>query len=157
MLSYNNAVPPSAQSSLPTALAPAPPFSHAIPPAPSALPFITINFSNSSSSPLTATAHAHSPTNHSLSPSQPTLSTPPSTTIHDSTQETKWAELTAHFAEARLRQHAWDWSSKDKDWLPIYKYQVVTNISDVWIEWAEGIGGFLPVHDLTEHWGARWR
>jgi hypothetical protein len=34
---------------------------------------------------------------------------------------------------------------------------VVTTISDIWIEWAEGVDGFLPVRDLTERWGARWR
>lgn len=159
MPSYSNAAlppilsPPSAVSS--SAL---PPLNSTLP-ASSAPSSITINLSDLPSLPSTATAHAHPSVTHPLSSPQPAHSILPSptTTSHDSAQKTKWAELVAHFDEAHLRQHEWEWSSKDKDWLPIYKYQAVVNISDIWTEWAEGIGGFVSVRDLTERWGARWR
>jgi hypothetical protein len=103
---------------------------------------------------VTATAH----TTHSLPLELPTLpASRPSAEHGDPAKEEKWAQLTARFDESRLRQHVWEWVSKDKDWLPVYKYQPVTTISDIWVEWAEGVGGFLSVRDLTECWGARWR
>lgn len=105
-------------------------------------------------SPVTATAHAtYSP---SLQPPVPPALRP-SAEHEDPVKELKWTKLTAHFNESQLRQHAWEWVVKDKDWLPIYKYQQVTTISDIWVEWAEGLHGFLSVRNLTERWGARWR
>jgi hypothetical protein len=137
--------------SLPPAFSPAPPLPLALPALPST---ITINLSGSPSSPVTATAHTtYSP------PSQPIFPapSPPSSSVSDPVQEQRWADLLARFDETQLRRHAWDWVAKDKDWLPIYKYQPVTDISDIWVEWAEGVDGFLSVRDLTERWGARWR
>ena len=68
-----------------------------------------------------------------------------------------FADALTRFSESQLRQHQWEWVVKDKDWLPIYKYQQVTTISDIWDKWAQGLHGFLSVRDLTERWGARWR
>lgn len=75
----------------------------------------------------------------------------------DPIHEVKWAELVARFDEARLHRHLWDWAVKEKDWLPIYRYQPVSDISDIWTEWSVGVDGFLPVRDLVDRWGARWR
>ena len=33
----------------------------------------------------------------------------------------------------------------------------MTQISDIWVEWSDGVDGYLSVQDLTECWGARWR
>jgi len=101
---------------------------------------------------------AYCDTTHSLPLQPPALpDLRPFAEHGDPAQELKWAELTVRFDESRLRRHAWEWVSKDRDWLPIYKYQPVATISDIWSEWAEGVGGFLSVRDLTERWSARWR
>jgi hypothetical protein len=106
---------------------------------------------------MTTTAHKGAAT-YSLPSQPPALPGPrPSAEHGDPAKELKWAELIARFDEVQLRRHAWEWVCKDKDWLPIYKYQPVTTISDIWCEWAEGVGGFLSVRELTECWGARWR
>jgi hypothetical protein len=69
----------------------------------------------------------------------------------------KWRALTDRFEEVHLRRHQWEWVSKDNNWLPVYMYQPVNHITDIWTEWSTGIDGFLPTRDLTECWGARWR
>lgn len=143
------ALPPT----LPPPSAPAPALPPSLP-APAAPSTITINLSGSSLSPVTATAHTTCAL--PLQPPAPPASGP-SAACRDPAQEPKWAELTARFDVSQLQRHAWDWVSKDKDWLPIYKYQPVSSISDIWDEWAEGLHGFLSVRELTEHWGARWR
>jgi len=51
--------------------------------------------------------------------------------------------------------HEWDW--EDRDYLPHYEYQSVSCITDVWTEWASGLNGYIPVQDLTERWGPKWR
>lgn len=53
-----------------------------------------------------------------------------------------------------MRKHDW---SYDKDFLPVYQYQTVSRISDIWHEWSTGLNGYLPVRNLNEAWGARWR
>jgi hypothetical protein len=155
-------LPPSplaSESSVPATMPrlPLPPAATSLP-ATTALPSaITINFSGLPSAPVMTATACHD-TTHSL-PSQPPAlpDSRPSAECGDPALELKWAELTVRFNESQLRRHAWEWVGRDKDWLPIYRYQPVTTISDIWSEWAEGVSGFLSVRDLTERWGARWR
>jgi Transcriptional activator of glycolytic enzymes len=67
----------------------------------------------------------------------------------------KWALLVAKFSDSQLRRHQWEWTGGD--WLPYYRYKPVAQISDIWLEWSDGVEGFLSVRALTEGWGARWR
>ncbi|GBE83984.1 hypothetical protein SCP_0510430 [Sparassis crispa] len=70
-------------------------------------------------------------------------------------QALKWAALASKHGDERLRRHAqWDFHG---EWLPYYEYQPVCQITDIWTEWAEGIGNYLPVQLLCEEWGAKWR
>jgi len=66
----------------------------------------------------------------------------------------KWAAITQKFNQ-QASTHEWDW--QDGDYLPRYEYQPLTCITDVWTEWASGLNGYIPVRDLMERWGARWR
>ena len=54
-----------------------------------------------------------------------------------------------------MSSHEWDW--EDGDYLPHYEYQPVSHITDVWTEWASGLNGYIPVQDLMERWGPKWR
>jgi hypothetical protein len=63
--------------------------------------------------------------------------------------------LAKKYGDNRLQTHKWEWISDD--WLPYYKYQTVQQISDIWVEWSDGLGGCLSVRELNEEWGARWR
>ncbi|THH20826.1 hypothetical protein EW146_g575, partial [Bondarzewia mesenterica] len=67
----------------------------------------------------------------------------------------KWNSLIAKYGEDRMRLHHCSWINGE--WLPLYKYQAVMQISDIWTEWTIGLNGYLPVRDLDEGWGARWR
>ncbi|THH17357.1 hypothetical protein EW146_g3440 [Bondarzewia mesenterica] len=67
----------------------------------------------------------------------------------------KWNSLVAKYGEDRMRLHHCSWINGE--WLPLYKYQAVMQISDIWTEWTIGLNGYLPVRDLDEGWGARWR
>lgn len=42
-------------------------------------------------------------------------------------------------------------------WLPFYRFQPLARITDIWKEFDEGLNGFLPVRDLNNTWGAKWR
>jgi hypothetical protein len=41
--------------------------------------------------------------------------------------------------------------------VPHYKYTAADAIWDYWIEWKEGVNGFIAVEELTTTWAARWR
>jgi hypothetical protein len=77
------------------------------------------------------------------------------TVLRDDASQTKWAALVAKYDEGHLKRHQWEWASGD--WLPYYRYKHATQISDIWVEWSDGVDGYLSVWDLTECWGARWR
>ncbi|GBE80950.1 hypothetical protein SCP_0306730 [Sparassis crispa] len=69
-------------------------------------------------------------------------------------QALKWAVLTRKHGDEQLQRYAqWDFHG---EWLPYYEYQSVHQITDIWTEWAEGIGNYLPVRLLCEEWGAKW-
>jgi hypothetical protein len=55
----------------------------------------------------------------------------------------------------RLYRHKWEWVSGA--WLPYYRYLPVHTISEVWTVWSSGLDGHLPVRELEERWGPKWR
>jgi hypothetical protein len=88
--------------------------------------------------------------------SQPvlTLSAVAAVVSGDARKAEQWKALTDKFDETRMRKHDW---SYDTDYMPFYRFQQVSQICDVWTEWSTGLNGFLPVRNLNEGWGARWR
>jgi hypothetical protein len=76
------------------------------------------------------------------------------TAVADSRSEI-WTALTKRYGRARLDAHGWEW--KDSDWLPHYRYQPVSMITELWTEHTEGFGGRLSTRELAERWGAKWR
>jgi hypothetical protein len=115
--------------------APSPPF-----------PSFTISFGGTSSDPVISA----SPT--FLPPSAPSAAQHVDAITES--KHLKWAAITQKFNQ-QAGTHEWDW--EDGDYLPRYEYQPITCITDVWTEWASGLNGYIPVRDLTERWGARWR
>jgi hypothetical protein len=67
----------------------------------------------------------------------------------------KWAHLTAKYGRAKLDGHQWEW--KGGDWLPMYRYQPVDLITDLWVEHVDGLNGHLLARELKDRWGARWQ
>jgi hypothetical protein len=59
------------------------------------------------------------------------------------------------YGEVRFRKHSPEWLSGD--WVPHYKYATADAIWDYWVEWKEGLNGFIGVEELTTTWGAKWR
>ncbi|OAX36863.1 hypothetical protein K503DRAFT_867272 [Rhizopogon vinicolor AM-OR11-026] len=55
----------------------------------------------------------------------------------------------------RLQKHGWELVCGEL--LPIYAFQPVTRITEIWDEHAAGLNGYLAVRDLDERWQARWR
>jgi hypothetical protein len=91
--------------------------------------------------------------------SQPvTLPTPPAlpqaVSSDDDRKLAQWKALTDKFDEVRMRKHEWQYEA---DYVPCYHFQQVTRICDIWTEWSTGLNGFLPVRNLNEGWGSRWR
>ncbi len=66
----------------------------------------------------------------------------------------QWKVLTDKFDEVHMWKHEWQY---DTDYIPFYCFQKVTGICEIWTEWSTGLNGFLPVRNLNEGWGARWR
>ncbi|KAJ7031080.1 hypothetical protein C8F04DRAFT_1111482 [Mycena alexandri] len=54
-----------------------------------------------------------------------------------------------------LAAHQWKWLAGD--WLPEYKHPTLKQITDIWGEWVDGIGGCIPVEILTRTWGPKWK
>jgi hypothetical protein len=67
----------------------------------------------------------------------------------------RWDALLVKYGQACVTKHQWEWIHGD--FLPFYTYQPVNTITDYWIKWTEGIGGYLSTRELTEVWGAKWR
>jgi hypothetical protein len=61
----------------------------------------------------------------------------------------------AALGEGQLYRHKWEWTNGT--WLPYYRYLPVHSITDVWTEWSSGLDGHLPVRELEEQWGPKWR
>ncbi|KIJ57728.1 hypothetical protein HYDPIDRAFT_120401 [Hydnomerulius pinastri MD-312] len=70
-------------------------------------------------------------------------------------RQQQWDALTALFKPSQLYNHTWEWVANEL--VPIYVFQPVTRITEIWDEYTGGINGFLAVRDLDERWQARWR
>ncbi|KAF8273937.1 hypothetical protein EI94DRAFT_1696523 [Lactarius quietus] len=118
----------------------------------SSLPAIIINFSGLPTNPSVS---ATSPSASTIFPSpvsQPVASLappalPPATFSDDDRKLAQWKALTNKFDE-------WLYEA---DYVPLYHFQPVTKICDIWTEWSTELNGFLPVRNLNEGWGARWQ
>jgi hypothetical protein len=87
---------------------------------------------------------------------KPTPDAAVETSVPEQTQrQAAWLALMSQFGTQRVLKHQWEWTGGH--YLPYYRYQPITQISDIWTEWAEGLNGHLSVRQLTEKWGARWR
>lgn len=90
------------------------------------------------------------PTSFVSAPSAPqTPSFPPGS------PEERQQHYFSRYGEVRFRKHAPKWV--DGDWLPHYQYLSADAIWDYWLEWKEGVDGFISVEELTTTWGAKWR
>ena len=102
-----------------------------------------------------STASLSAPTVLSAPVDQPTANlVPQAVSSDDDRRLAQWKALTAKFDEVRMRKHEWLYEA---DYVPLYRFQQVTHICDIWTEWSTGLNGFLPVRNLNEGWGARWR
>jgi hypothetical protein len=139
------------------------------------IPSITINFSGSQSgtfqvpqivmaNPVTSTpsfshnglpSPASQPALSSGANTQPQLFSQSLSPSENDLKAIKWAQIAAKYGDARLRNHDWDFI--DGEFLPHYNFRPLTQISEVWTEWTEGIDGCLSLRELDEGWGARWR
>lgn len=122
-----------------------------VPSATPPLPNITISVTGSPSNPVISATPSF--------PQQPVPSAAPlsmaaANVLEEDTRAAQWKTLTDKFDETRMQKHEWTY---DTDFLPIYRYQTVTRISDIWNEWSTGLNGYLAVRNLNEAWNARWR
>ncbi|KAJ7017767.1 hypothetical protein C8F04DRAFT_1154470 [Mycena alexandri] len=172
--------PPSFPSSAPSALspfAPAIPSPFVAPAIPGPVPMFTVpNFtinispagtlissSSSASLPLPPTHSTLSPFSINTSsnmplpvPPPPHLSIPFTPIGQDaSIPASKWASLCSKFPASQLAAHQWKWLAGD--WLPEYEHPTLKQITDIWGEWVDGIGGCIPVEILTRTWGPKWK
>jgi len=86
----------------------------------------------------------------------PASVTPSQTSSADlNARQQKWDALTGQFDTKQLQRHSWEWVSEE--FLPVYTFQPVTHITEIWDEHAAGLNGFLAVHDFDKHWQAHWR
>lgn len=131
------------------------------------LPSMAISLPRSSSDPTVLSIPFTSESTHRLQTTNMSTSTPASTSTptptlsavaavasEGVTKAAQWKGLTDKFDETRMRQHQWEYN---KDYMPIYRYQPAPRICDIWVEWSTGLNGYLPVRNLNEAWGARWR
>lgn len=128
---------------------------------------LTIPEAQVSSQVTAATPSSERPTS-SNSPSTSMVTqtpTPPSSAQRRSNGDTssgndigtiKWRALASRFGDDHLRRHS-GWSFKDGEWLPIYHFQSLTCITDIWVKYADGLGGHLPVQFMNKVWGAKWK
>ena len=137
-----------AVTNLPTPLSPSP-----------SLPAITINLSGLLTNPSVSTASSSAPTGLSPPVNQPTANIvppalPQAVSSDDDRRLAQWKALTDKFDEVCMWKHEWLYEA---DYVPLYCFQQVTHICDIWTEWSTGLNGFLPVRNLKEGWGARWQ
>ncbi|KAI0073130.1 hypothetical protein K474DRAFT_261911 [Panus rudis PR-1116 ss-1] len=85
-------------------------------------------------------------------------SSAPTTVAAETPEARKWNELLGRYPhwQARLQQHP-EWTFEGSQWVPVYRFQPVNAIMDIWTEFAEGIGAYLPVRFMNEVWGAKWK
>lgn len=68
---------------------------------------------------------------------------------------TKWDALRARYGDDLVFQHVWQLIGSEL--MPLYDMQPVKTIVDVWHEFASGLNSFLPVRELEENFGSKWR
>lgn len=83
-----------------------------------------------------------------------TISSQSAATSEDATRAREWHALTQKLDETRMRKHEWEYKH---EYIPIYRFETISRITNVWDEWSVGLHGQLPVRELTEIWGAKWR
>lgn len=150
---------PSTSISLPTTPAPLSPLSGPSQSMRSAS--ITINFGDSTTTavvseapgtqvlPLTFSSPFHPGT--IFAPSN-AYSHPSGTNPHIKLEE----ELRGRYGDRRFNLHCpWRWDGTGL--VPSYEFQKVATISDVWVEWTEGLNDHIPLRELHEKWSSRWR
>ncbi|TFY73390.1 hypothetical protein EWM64_g10622, partial [Hericium alpestre] len=49
------------------------------------------------------------------------------------------------------------WALVGSELTPSYLMQSCQTITDIWSEYTVGLNGFLPVRELEENWGPKWR
>lgn len=77
------------------------------------------------------------------------------TLISSDPRSEKWAQLTAKYGHTKLDAHEWEW--RGNDWLPVYRYQPVGVITDLWTEHVDGLNHHLSTHELKDRWDAKWQ
>ncbi|KAK6981671.1 hypothetical protein R3P38DRAFT_3233744 [Favolaschia claudopus] len=82
-------------------------------------------------------------------------STPQSSTLTPGSPEERQQFYFHRYGADRFRKHSPEWV--DGNWLPRYRYSSADGIWDYWVEWKEGVDGFISVEELTTVWGAKWR
>ncbi|KAK6987922.1 hypothetical protein R3P38DRAFT_3227051 [Favolaschia claudopus] len=82
-------------------------------------------------------------------------STPEPSTYTPRSPEERQQFYFQRYGADRFRKHSPEWV--DGNWLPRYKYSSADGIWDYWVEWKEGVDGFISVEELTTVWGAKWR
>ncbi|KAG1726040.1 hypothetical protein EDD22DRAFT_961520 [Suillus occidentalis] len=106
--------------------------------------------------PMHPTAHpAILATSIIIPPPSVATGTATATTADLDARQQQWTSLVDRFGVKQLLKHGWEWVSGD--YLPLYTFQPVTRITEVWDEYVAGLNGFLAVHDLDERWQAHWR
>jgi hypothetical protein len=60
----------------------------------------------------------------------------------------------SRYGTQRFLKHSPEWVNGD--WLPHYKYSKANTIWDYWVEWKDGVDGYIGVKELTTTWGAKW-
>ncbi|KAK7027698.1 hypothetical protein R3P38DRAFT_3190769 [Favolaschia claudopus] len=81
--------------------------------------------------------------------------TPQLSTLTPGSPEERQQFYFQRYGADRFRKHSPEWV--DGDWLPRYKYSSADGIWEYWVEWKEGVDGFISVEELTTTWGAKWR
>lgn len=77
--------------------------------------------------------------------------------LDEEVRAAEWKRLTAKMDKTRLRRHTWGYQKKHANPIPAYQFCSLTKIADIWTEWSSGIDGYLPVRQLEEEWGPKWR
>lgn len=156
--------PPLPPSPPPSALLPPPVFAFPNTGALPITPNITINFGDALAATL-ASSSTYQP--RPVSPPSEPSSTSASAAFSPSNMYTTPAipldprvvqelDLRTHYGDARFIAHQpWEW--KRNELIPSYEFQTVHTIDDVWIEWDQGLNGFISVRELTTKWSTKWR
>ncbi|KIJ33113.1 hypothetical protein M422DRAFT_52568 [Sphaerobolus stellatus SS14] len=127
--------------------------------APDSLHCITQSQDSSSSSVSPQTSKLSLPSYGSGIHTSPSPSLPPTTSsshlsMEDQDQRTQmWYALFSHYEPSHILAHNWEYLEQagKRAWVPNYNLQDIRSFRDIWIEWSEGMNGFLPLCVLHEN------